>query len=204
MPREEIDAFFETVPASFTDPLTGVRARSERELTAVLAVKHHFKELRWSAVPMRSRFPLEPQGDTSSVIDPGDHVFCEYPLFVGSPSDLDRWGGMAPDLLFLSADRQRVTLVECKVDSHFTHSDNPPNGQLSRYLEFLHHAPLSTRSLLLICPACNQDWYAKRLASAAEQARCSEVLAALATWEQVFDATQASFGVQPPPASRGG
>ena len=190
MPREEIDAFFKTIPASFTDPLTGVRPSSERELSAVLAAKHHFKELRWSGIPIRSRFPLEPQGDASSVIHPSDHVFCEYPLFARSQDDINRWGAMAPDLIFLSADRKRVTLVECKVDSPFTHGNNPPNGQLSRYLEFLHHLPVNRRGLLLLCPAFNRDWYAQRLSLAAELRTSADVFAVLATWEQVFDATQ--------------
>ena len=189
MPREKIDEFFKTIPAIFTDPLTGVRPSSERELSAVLAAKHNFKELRWSAIPW-SRFPLEPQGDVSSVIHPSDHVFCEFPLFARSQEDIDRWGAMAPDLIFLSADRKRVTLVECKVDSPFTHGNNPPNDQLSRYLGFLHHIPVSRRGLLLICPAFNQDWYAQRLGLAAELKTSADVFAVLATWKQVFDAIQ--------------
>jgi hypothetical protein len=109
----------------------------------------------------------------------------------GSQNAIDRWGAMAPDLAFLSTDRQRVTLVECKVDSHFTHDDNPPNGQLSRYLEFLHHLAVKRRGLLLICPACNQDWYAKRLALAADNGS-PEVFAMLTTWEKVFAATRST------------
>jgi hypothetical protein len=190
MPGEEIDAFFEAIPASFTDPLTGIRPSSEHELSAVLAAKHQVKKLRWSAVPVRSGFPLKPQGDASSIINRVDHVFCEYPLFADSQDGINRWGAMKPDLVFLSSDRQVVTFVECKIDSPFTHSDYPPDGQLSRYIEFLHHLPMKRRGILLICPACRQDWYAERLALAAGQKADSGVFAVLTTWEEVFRATQ--------------
>ncbi|OGA26831.1 MAG: hypothetical protein A3I01_12045 [Betaproteobacteria bacterium RIFCSPLOWO2_02_FULL_65_24] len=132
MPREEIDAFLKAVPERFADPLTGLRASSECELSAVLAVKHQFKELRWSTIPVWRGLAHDSTEYASSIIQADDYVFSEYPLFAQLQPHVDRWGAMAPDLVFLSANRTRVTLVECKVDSHFTHGDAPPDGQLSR------------------------------------------------------------------------
>jgi hypothetical protein len=173
MPREEIDGFLKSIPSRFTDPLTDIHPSSERELSAVLAAKHQLRQVRWDAVRLWSRDAPEPDECASSVIEVGDLVFCEYPLFANAGMEVDRWGAMAPDLIFLSTDMQRLTLVECKLDSHFTHADMPPDGQLSRYLEFLCHLPANKRNLLLICPDCNRDWYAKRLWAAAAKRKLS-------------------------------
>src|SRR5437660_9092147 len=96
-----------------------------------------------------------------------------------SQSSVDRWGAMAADVVFLSADKQRLTLVESKVDSHFTHGDSPPDGQLSRYLEFLEWlSPRKTCDLLLVFPRCNEDWYTERLRRAVKHEPDSRVSAA--------------------------
>jgi hypothetical protein len=191
MPREEIDAFLKLIPPKFSDVLTGNCPSSERELSAVLAVKHQRSELMWEAVHLWSDSAPEPKVRASSVIAIADHVLCEYPLFSRSAREVGRWGAMAPDLIFFGRDMQRVTLVECKLDSHFTHGDMPPDGQLSRYLEFLCELATSQRSLLLICPACNHDWYAKRLWAAARECKSSDVRVFLARWEHIFEATKA-------------
>jgi hypothetical protein len=188
MPREEIETFLNAVPEKFADPLTGIRAATERELSAVLAVKHQFRALRWSAIPLWRGLAKDPTVDASSIIGADDYVLCEYPLFAESQKHVDRWGGMTPDLVFLGTDRKRVTLVECKVDSRFTHGDKPPHGQLSRYLEFLCELSSMNRNLLVICPDCNREWYAKRLTEAAECAASSTVGTFIATWESVFQA----------------
>jgi hypothetical protein len=186
MPREEIDGFLKSIPPEFADPLTKLSPTSERELSSVLAVKHQLKELNWKAVRFRDRKSADV--DASSVIEADDHVLCEYPLFANnSRPAIDRWGLMAPDLLFFSPDMKRVTLVECKLDSPFTHDNRPPNGQLSRYLAFLSHLK-GKRNLVLLFPRCNLDWYAKRLWDAVNESGSAEVQSYFGLWEDIYPA----------------
>lgn len=190
MPRPAIDEFLRIVPEKFADCLTHAPARSERELSAVLSAKHQFGEIKWDAVPMCCGSAVEPSIAASKIIGVDDYVFAEYPLFAVALDDVARWGAMAPDLVFVARNRDRLTLVECKLDSVFTHDKEPPNDQLSRYFAFLRAAPVQTRSLLLICPRCNYDWYAARLQVAIDHLAMPEIGGFITRWEDVFNAIE--------------
>jgi hypothetical protein len=187
MPRPPIEDFLRIIPQKFGDCLTNAPARSERELSVVLSAKHQFRDVDWRSIPI---WPVG-AGDSSAasdIIGADDFVFTEYPLFAVSPEHADRWGQMAPDLVFLGRNRDRLTLVECKVDSYFTHDREPPNDQLSRYCAFLLAAPVNQRNLLLVSPRCNHDWYEERLRIAKEYLANPKIGVFSTHWEHVFEA----------------
>lgn len=204
---KDLDHFKEvTIKASgLVDPLTGFRPSTERQLSACLAAAHNEGRLNWSKVILRS-----PDGSMEAghagFIRPTDSVHREYPLFAcddtiadqagtRTATTVDRWGGdMSADLLFLGKDRSHITMLECKLDSEFTHRNNPPDGQVSRYLEFLAYVKKrdGRASLILVSPEFNSDWHARRLLEAANHPQSGEastgVSVFLTTWECIFDA----------------
>ena len=185
MPREEIDCFFDTVAASaFSDPITGLHPKCERELSAVLAVKHLMGKVQWNQIIARDVLTQE-SIPSSNIVRTQDIAVTEYPLFAQNQDEINRWGQMAPDLVFLDTSNARLVFVEVKVDSHFTHSNNPPDGQVSRYMEFLAATKAVEKALIIICPKCNDDWYSVRLKKAAASASRS-VTTYVIIWEDIF------------------
>lgn len=185
MPREEIDHFFDTVAASdFSDPITGLHPKCERELSAILAVNHLMGKVQWNQVVAHN--VVKKLGIAASdIVRTEDIVVTEYPLFAQNQAEINRWGQMAPDLVFFGGNNARLVFVEVKVDSHFTHSNEPPDGQVSRYLEFIASTKAAEKALIIICPKCNYDWYKVRLERAANCAD-SSVTTYIIVWEDLF------------------
>ena len=189
MPREEIDQFFEVAASSaFYDHLTGLRPSCERELSAILAFRHLSGKVRWDLIPARNVLTHE-RIFSSKIVFADDIVLAEYPLFAQKQDEINRWGQMAPDLIFLGGDNSRLVFVEAKVDSHFTHSDSPPDGQVSRYLEYMDSVKADEKVLVIICPRCNDEWYGDRLKWAADAAQ-NGINVYVIVWEDVFSCVQ--------------
>lgn len=184
MPNQLVDDFFANVPKSFSDPLTGLPPRCERELSVLFQAKYQLKEMDLSKVEI-THTVAESILPMSEVL--GENFIClsEYPLFAASMEAINRWGSMAPDLVFLNKGTGEVVFVESKVDSHFTHSDEPPNGQLSRYLSFLASTKMRKKSLIVICPQFNYVWYQPRISRAAIN-HGGGIDTYITTWENIF------------------
>jgi hypothetical protein len=94
---------------------------------------------------------------------------------------------MRADAIFVSDDWRHTVMIEAKVDSRFTYGDHPPDAQLSRQLEYLSALNGDSKTLLLLCPEFNLDWYKTRLSRAWDAlANKAGVFACVATWEDVF------------------
>lgn len=184
MPQEAVERFFENIPPTFCDPITGIRPSSELEITAVLLVKHQLKKIDWASVRVRSAVNGEVLV-ASHVIGEQDLSLSEYPLFAKEQRAIDRWGLMTPDLIFMAPDISRVSIIEAKVDSEFTHGNTPPNGQASRYLEFLGASGIKDKSLTILCPEFNYEWYRSRLARASNELD-NVVPSYIMSWEDLF------------------
>ncbi len=76
-------------------------------------------------------------------------------------------------------------MTSAKIDSHFTFSDDPPDGQVSRYLEFLANSNASQKALIVICPHFNTDWYLERMRSAVDDSKTS-IPTYIIEWDGVF------------------
>ena len=189
MPRDEIDQFFRVASSSdFLDPLTGLFPSGEPELSAILAIKHLMGKVRWDLISARN-VSTQVRIASSRSVHADDIVVTEYPLFAQKQDEINRWGQMAPDLVFMGRDNSRLVFVEAKVDSHFTHSDIPPDGQVSRYMEFMSSVKADEKEFVLICPRCKDKWYGDRLKMAADAAR-NRIDVYVIIWEDVFSCVQ--------------
>ena len=184
MPQDAVERFFESIPPTFCDPITGIKPSSEMEITAVLLVKHQLKKINWESVRVRGAVNEE-ELVASHLIDEQDLSLSEYPLFAKEQHAIDRWGLMTPDLIFMARDISRVSFIEAKVDSEFTHGNTPPNGQASRYLEFLGASGIEDKSLTILCPEFNYEWYRSRLARASNELG-NIVPSYILLWEDLF------------------
>lgn len=189
MPRAEVANWLSEIPESFSDPIRRIRAQTERELTGVLAMRHQLGLIDWGAVeliPVRTDSHI---AAASAEIQQADIVLSEYPLFAAPGNETDRWGRMMPDLLFTDRDRTHLTLVEAKIDSHFTFSDDPPDGQVSRYLEYLAALSIPRKALIVVSPHFNVSWYSVRI-KAALDALGSGLPAYVIDWQSIFSANR--------------
>jgi len=205
MPRKEIVAFFTALPKIVSDPITGIRPSREVELSAILATFQQHGRIDWLKAGIRMWSPTEgdfiSDSDTSrpvsAVLSEKGRTLTEYPLFSETDKQWKRWGEMSADVLFVTERPERVILFENKLDSKFTYDDNPPDGQLSRQIEYLIDLPekVEKRFLILTFPETNLEWYVKRLRKAAEETlpSNSNVAVGYAIWEHIFAATDFRF-----------
>lgn len=189
MPRQEVADWVSRIPDSFSDPIRGLRAQTERELTGVLAMRHQLGQIDWASVPLIDVRTNDGGGRADKAIRATDIVLSEYPLFSRAGRETGRWGGMMPDLLFTDRERSRLTLVEAKIDSHFTFSDNPPDGQVSRYLEYLVEAAIPVKALIILSPDFNVQWYAQRVDAAVRSLKV-DIPAYVVDWNAIFSANR--------------
>ena len=96
---------------------------------------------------------------------------------------------MTPDLAFTDREVSRLVIVEAKIDSHFTFSDEPPDGQVSRYLEYLAACRIEEKCLVVLCPEFNTSWYAERMKRAVVKLG-SIVPTYTMEWEDIFSAVE--------------
>lgn len=198
MPREEIETFLTALPEAVSDPITGYRPSREVELSAILASYHQRRRIDWQKAKINIwsadgnnfiddyniSLPL------STVLQEHGRTLTEYPLFAETEKQWNRWGEMSADVFFVTDETARVVLFESKLDSKFTYADYPPDGQLSRLIEYLSHLPqqFEQRFLMLLFPKTNSDWYIKRLQEAANKHKDNRICIGYATWEDVFEA----------------
>lgn len=187
MPRDEVDHFFDCLPSHVIDPLTGLRPKSETELSAAFVIAQTQQRVRWPDITPATMSPNATDTALRQLLGKPGHTFAEYPLQCRPGISADRWGQMRADALFWPVQNDGVVMFEAKVDSHFTYSDSPPNGQLSRQIEYLQSLALPQKWLVVICPEFNLDWYGTRLLRAWNHFPAKpSVSVCTVTWEAIF------------------
>jgi hypothetical protein len=190
MPREEVDQFFERLPVHVVDPLTLLRPRRETELSAAFVVAQSRQAIPWPQVQPEYVSGGLQVPDLKVILSQPGLTLAEYPMHSSSGNSTTRWGDMRADAIFLPHTLRAVVMFESKVDSHFTYSDEPPDGQLSRQLEYLASLPLPVRWLVVVCPSFNLAWYGPRLTRAWQaSAEGRSVSVCAVTWEAVLSAS---------------
>ena len=124
----------------FVDPLTAIAPTQEDELTALLCIYHQRGAIDWHNVPLLPATPGAAPETAASIVNEGGHMFAEYPFFFRGKAGRERYGGMRPDILFLSNDRRRAVLIENKLGAPVTHKGDEFGNQFGRYLRYLNDA----------------------------------------------------------------
>lgn len=185
---------FSSVPEQFCDPVTLCKPENERELSAVVAYWHSVAAIDWDKVPLRSINGLESDEFASSIIKKDDFLGVEFPLFCQNKEQIDRWGAMSADLLFVSTNKDRFVLVENKIGSNFTSGGSHPiKGQMARQADYLINYGKNSNFLGLIILTARRflqkNWYIAELSTTLEhENRKSRVSGFAIQWEDVFAA----------------
>src|SRR6266545_5643955 len=193
--------FLAAASAGFVDPVSGGIPSSEIELSGILCLCHQFRRVDWTLVPLLTT-EGQPSGSViSDVVAPDAAVVTEYLLIADrTPIDADRtqidaWGDMRADLLFIARDGNAVTLFENKIGSPLTHGRDPKSGQIGRQIDYLCSAKPGKKTYVLVTGKSfiEYGWYYSELTSAC---RCDDrdriVQAYLLHWEDVFAACRKS------------
>ncbi len=191
-------------PDSLVDPVTGLKPRTEREVTALLWLRHQDQAVDWKRVRLY-RYDLKDSGlRADAIFTPGSTLCYEYPLMSTNRHGGRVWGAMPADLLLLSRSRRPLAAIECKLAPHFTSGGTRRRtGQLARLARYLERAlervPGEMSTLLLVCPRCNCDrWQESPYAIALKNAiplrkqGSSRVNGYLIFWEDIADALNAA------------
>ena len=190
MPREDVDQFFDRLPVHVVDPLTLLRPKRETELSAAFVVAQSRQAIPWPRIQPEYVSGELQVPDLNLMLSKPGLTLAEYPMQSSAGMSASRWGDMRADVVFLPDTSRAVVMFEAKVDSHFTYSDEPPDGQLSRQLEYLASLPLPVRWLVVICPCFNLGWYGPRLTRAWQASIDGrKVSACVVTWEAVLGAS---------------
>lgn len=198
MPSNYVEDFLGKIPKLTADPLTKCLPKSEVELTAALVRLNTRGLIRWHEVEFHSvagprsakAFALinndagSDESHLREMLCPSAETFAEYPMCFDDIKGANRWGGMRADAVIVPRNETAVVLVEAKVDSHFTYGNRPPEGQLSRQIDYLERLDRKA-ALLMICPEFNVSWYSERLRDAFDASK-KKVVIGVASWEGIF------------------
>jgi hypothetical protein len=179
------------VKRGFVDPITGEPPSNERELAAVLALQHQRGCVSWERVPSTPVTNLPTTLAGATLVAPSDLVCAEYPLIASDPRQLEVWGGIPADLIFVARDFGRVVLVESKIGSGLTYGSSPETGQLARQQKYLQACKPALKIHVLLAAGIllDQGWYQSELRSSIEARSPEPPLAAfLMRWEDVLNA----------------
>ncbi|MBM4247506.1 MAG: hypothetical protein FJ148_27580 [Deltaproteobacteria bacterium] len=173
--------------AGFRDPVTGLVPKCEVQLSATLALYHQLGLVDWGQVLLEE--PDGSLGHRASQAIPTDSVVAtEFPLATADQGQVEIWGGMPADVLFLSRDGARVALLESKIGSGFTYGADPEKGQVGRQIDFLRSTRPSAKSYILLTSGrlLDRGWYRNELAASAQYGRRESVGVYLMRWESVM------------------
>jgi len=177
----------------FKDVVTGGPARTEEELSALLALFHNWGRIDWSKVQLEVVGPTRVSGQVpaNSLGISGYTAVSEYPLFAAPGSDeMRRWGKFRADILLVSkSSLDRLIYVESKIDASIRPDLIP--GVL-RYLE---QQPRFTSCAFVILRGrgFSPEWYRKELLSALAEPdlKLEKTKTYFMYWEDVFAACAA-------------
>ncbi len=184
-------ALFEAAKThGFIDPATGEVPSCEEELSALPSYFHQAGRIDWQRVPLENTVKSQEGARASDVIANSDIVLTEYPLIACDPRQIEVWGGMPADLIFLSRDQRRVVLLENKIGSKFTYGVDPKDGQVGRQLSYLLAARPAQRYYMFLSSGrlLDRGWYTEVSEAVRFDSRAEVVRAYIMRWEHVLAA----------------
>ncbi len=177
--------FLKSIPVGLCDPITGLRANNETELSALFAYYHSINSIDWSRVNFYSpQYQLE-KYSALEYIDSTSSFYCEYPLFSDSET-VDTWGQMPADLLSFSQEKRKIVLIENKIGSKFTSAGT----QLMRQAQYLDSTDFENKVLIVLTSKSFllKGWYLNEMQEVQDKVKGIKVLAM--HWEDVFNAIE--------------
>ncbi|MEZ8773818.1 hypothetical protein [Vibrio sp. 10N.247.310.17] len=173
--------FLQSIPSILCDPVTGLKASNETELSALLSYYHSRGSVDWSCVNLYK--PKSDKGKylASEYIDKSASLFCEYPLFSNAET-VNIWGGMPADLLSFS--ENKIVLIENKIGSKFTSAGT----QLMRQAEYVDSSHFDNKVLIVLTSKVflSKGWYLDEMIAVKEAFPELQVFGM--HWEEIFNA----------------
>ena len=160
--KEVKEHLLASIPSHFVDPATNLKPSGERELSALLGLFHLKSLVKWEQVPVYKSDNTLANKNAMSIIAKEGILSCEYPLFAANQQEVNIWGQMTSDLLYINKEASIIAIIENKIGSDFTSGGNDVDtGQLSRQAEYLIKTDFTKKYLLILSSKefFNADWY---------------------------------------------
>lgn len=182
--------------SGFVDPFTGHVPESERALSGLLAFYGQRDRIDWAKVTL---FDAKSQEAVSMAADflieaRGSYI-SEYLLMHSTTEELNLWGQMPADMMYLSSDGATAVLWENKVGSKIGYGPTPNENQFARQLRYLQvlrnrGSAIRRTAFVLISGAAmlEANWYKGELQETLSH--MPDVMTACYTvaWESIFRA----------------
>lgn len=182
--------------SGFVDPFTGHVPESERALSALLALYGQRDRIDWAKVTLYDERSQESTSIAANfLIEPRGSYISEYLLMHSTTEELNLWGQMPADVMYLSSDATTAVLWENKVGSHIGYGPAPNENQFARQLQYLqavHNRSSTVRrtAFVLVSGAAmlEANWYQGELQKTLSH--MPDVVSACYTvaWESIFRA----------------
>lgn len=183
---------FAKIPSYFNDPVTKLSPRSEAQLTSLLGLFHQRGLINWHNVNLFES-NNKPSGEKASSLLSGDGTLsCEWSMFAEKDDQIQIWGQMSADFIYLSKYYDRIVLIENKIGSNFTSGGGDVNtGQLARQIKYLIQSEIPNKYMILLSSNkfFEASWYSSELrATLDHDNRKNKVQGYLMHWEDIFGA----------------
>lgn len=182
--------------SGFVDPFMGHVPESERALSGLLAFYGQRDRIDWAKIRLFDASSQEPTSIAANLLfQPRGSYISEYLLMHSTAEELNLWGQMPADVMYLSSDATTAVLWENKVGSHIGYGPAPNENQFARQLQYLqavHNRSSSIKrtAFVLVSGAAmlEANWYKRELQETLNH--MPDLVAACYTvaWESIFRA----------------
>lgn len=188
---------FEAARSSgFVDPFTGHVPESERALSGLLAFYGQRDRIDWAKVTLFDARPEEPTSITADLlIEQRGSYISEYLLMHSTTEELNLWGQMPADVMYLSSDGGTAVLWENKVGSNIGYGPAPDENQFARQLQYLravHNRSSSIRRTAFVVVSgaamLEANWYKGELQETLNHMSDRVSACYTVAWESIFQA----------------
>ncbi|MEA4848038.1 MAG: hypothetical protein VB106_12475 [Clostridiaceae bacterium] len=154
----------------------------ENELSSLLCYYHQKGRLAWSNIKL---YTLEKHftGVTGDIVfNDAGFISCEWPLYAKNSEEINIWGGMKADLLYLNNNEDTIALIENKIGSAYTLG----NTQIDRYFKYLQKLQIKKKVFILLTSIelIQNNWYLKEIKESRQVTTNIEVY--ITYWEDIL------------------
>ena len=182
--------------SGFVDPFTGHVPESERALSGLLAFYGQRDRIDWAKVTLVDARSQESASIAADfLVEPRGSYISEYLLMHSTTEELNLWGQMPADMMYLSSDGATAVLWENKVGSNIGYGPAPNENQFARQLRYLQAlrnrgSAIRRTAFVLVSGAAmlEANWYKGELQETLNH--MPDVMTACYTvaWESIFRA----------------
>ena len=187
---------FNQIPEYFNDPVTKLAPANEVQMTSLLGLFHQRNLINWQDVNLYKPDNNLSDKKASDLLSTDGTLSCEWSMFAESDEQIQIWGQMSADLIYLSKTYDTIVLIENKIGSNFTSDgDDVDTGQLARQIKYLIKSGIPNKYIILLSSSefFKASWYSSELQATLKHLNKEKAVQGyLLHWENIFKALRAN------------